>query len=682
MKKMIAIIMTAVLLAGCAPTAANTDAADKTGKNSTQQKNDAAEKNDTSDDTLEGLNPDKKEATKYTTEANQDVYKLLDFSDEQEIEFAKRGLITAPDSLELKDENGKLVWSQDAYAFLEEDAPDTANPSLWRNAQLNHIYGLFEVMDGIYQVRGYDMTNITFVEGKTGWIVFDPLMSVECSKAALELVNEQLGERPVMGIVISHSHVDHYGGIEGVLTAQEAAKRNVPIIAPDGFEFHAVSESIYAGNAVGRRAGFQYGTILTPGEDGSLSIGIGMGQSKGTTSYITPTDVITKTGQTHVIDGVKMEFQLTPGTEAPAEMNTWFPEKKALWMAENCTGTLHNLYTLRGAQVRDGAAWAQYIMESLTLYGDEADVIFQSHNWPHFGNDAIKKYLLNTATVYKFIHDQTLMYVNQGYTSDEISNMITLPAELEKIWYTRQYYGTVAHDAKAVYQKYMGWYDANPVHLNPITPTESAKKFVEYLGDVDEVLEKAKKDFDAGEYQWVAEITSVLVYADASNKKARYLCADALEQLGYQAESGAWRNAYLSGAQELRNGTTTDESVRATGSSKLMQAMTPDMLLGQIGILLDSNKAQNLNLKFNLNLTDGEKYVVTVNSGVLLYQENAQSEDADATLTLPRAALFSILSKDEEAQKKSIKIDGDKEIIQKLTEHMVTYEHFFNIVEP
>ena len=628
------------------------------------------------------LNDQVKEATEQTKAINEAVYALLDFSDEQELEFAQRGLIAAPDSLEIVDESGKVIWSQDAYAFLAEEAPDTANPSLWRHTQLNNIYGLFEVTEGIYQVRGYDMTNITFIKGETGWIVFDPLMSVECAQAAMELVKEQLGDYPVMSIIISHPHVDHYGGICGIISKEEAAERNVPIIVPEGFEEHAVKENVYVGNAVARRANYQYGTVLTPGETGSLAIGIGMGQSRGTTSYITPTDIIHETGEIRVIDGVEMEFQMTPGTECPAEMNTWFPQKNALWLAENCTGTMHNLYTLRGAQVRDGAAWADYIMEALTLYGDQAEVVFQSHNWPHFGTDVIKEYMTNTAAVYKFINDQTLMYINEGYTADEISNMIQLPQELEKVWYTRQYYGTLRHNSQAVYQKYMGWYDANPVNLDPLSPSESAKKYVEYLGDVDRVLELAKKDFDNGEYRWVAEITNVLVFADPTNEQARYLCADALEQLGYQAESGPWRNAYLAGAQELRYGTTSDDAAKATGSMDLRKAMTPEMLFGQLGIMIDANAAQDLNLKININLTDGDKYLLTVKSGVLLCQTGAQAEDADATLTMPSSALFAILSKNEEAQQASIQIEGDQEILQKLTEHMVSYEYFFNIVEP
>ena len=629
------------------------------------------------------LDASAKDATKTTQDKNREVHPLLDFSDEQEREFAEKGLIAAPESLELKDEKGKVVWSQKAYSFVENaDAPATVNPSLWRNTQLNHLYGLFEVADGIYQVRGYDMTNITFIKGDTGWIVFDPLMSIECSAAAMQLVNENLGERPVTAVVMSHPHVDHYGGIKGIISEEEAASRGIPIIVPEGFEEHAVSENVYAGNAMGRRAGYQYGTILDDSATGSMSIGIGMGQSTGTISYISPNDTIKQTGETRTVDGVTMEFQLTPGTEAPVEMNTWFADKKALWIAENCTGTLHNLYTLRGAQIRDGNAWAEYIMEAMTRYGKDAEVVFQSHNWPHWGNDVINRYLENTAAMYKFINDQTLMYINQGYTSDEISNMITLPESLEKNWYTRQYYGTVAHNAKAVYQKYMGWYDANPVNLNPLTPSDSAKKYVEYMGDTGEVLKKARADFDKGEYQWVAEITNVLVFADPGNQEARYLCADALEQLGYQAESGTWRNAYLSGAKELREGTTTDTALKANSSADLKKSMTPEMMMDYMGILTDSNAAQDVNLKINLNFTDTDPYLLRVDSGVLLYQKGMQADDADATLTLPRVAMFTILNKDEAKQQETIKIEGDQDILKKLTEHMVTFEYFFNIVEP
>nr|WP_255466664.1 alkyl sulfatase dimerization domain-containing protein [Eggerthella hominis] len=525
------------------------------------------------------------------------------------------------------------------------------------------------------------MTNITFVRGETGWIVFDPLMSVECSQAAFALVTENLGERPVTGIVMSHPHVDHYGGIKGIVSEQDVAERAIPLIVPQGFAEHAVAENVYAGNAMGRRASYQYGVMLEPGAQGSLSIGIGLGQSKGNTSYIAPNDVIAATGETRVVDGVRMEFQMTPGTEAPAEMNTWFPDLNALWVAENCTGTLHNLYTLRGAEVRDGNAWANYLMETKARYGAEAQVTFQAHNWPHWGTDLVNEYLQNTAAMYKFITDQTLMYLNLGYTQNEIANMIELPAALEKNWYTRQYYGTVAHNAKAVYQKYMGWYDANPVNLHPLAPVDTAKKFVEYFGDTDAVLARATRDFDDGHYQWVAQVTNILVFADPTNQQARLLCADALEQLAYTAESGPWRNAYLTGAKELRDGVDADPKYRATGSQDVQKAMTPDMMLDYLGILVDANAAQDTNLIVNLAFTDEDPYLLTMRAGVVLYERNAQSPDADATLTMPRLGMFAILNRDEEAQR-AIVVEGDPGVIAKLTEHLVSYDFFFNIVEP
>ena len=628
------------------------------------------------------LTAEQKGATEITAQINQSVYDQLDFDDQQELEFAQRGLICAPEFLELKDESGKVIWSQDAYAFLEDaSAPDTVNPSLWRNTQLNHIYGLFQVADGIYQVRGYDMSNITFVKGDTGWIVFDPLMSVECAQAAMELVDSQLGEYPVMGVIISHSHVDHFGGIRGIISEEQAAEENIPIIAPEGFEEHAISENVYAGTAMGRRAAYQYGTLLDKDGEGAMCIGIGMGQSTGIISYLSPTDTITQTGEIRVIDGVTFEFQMTPGTEAPAEMNTWLPEKKALWLAENCTGTLHNLYTLRGAQVRDGNAWANYIMEALARYGDESLVVFQSHNWPHWGNDVIRAYMEDTAAVYKFIHDQTLFYINQGYTDTEIAEMIRLPADLEQVWYTRQYYGTLKHNVKAVYQKYMGWYDANPIHLDELTPTAYAQKLVEYLGDTDKVLEMARADFEKGEYQWVAQITNALVYADPENLDARYLCADALEQLGYQAESGPWRNAYLTGAQELRqNGVTTNPT---SGSGEVQRKMGVDLMLEYLGIRLDSSAVEDLDGTVNLVVTDtGEEFVLTLRAGVLLYQEGVQAADADAVWRMPKAALFALLQGSAETVRAQAEIQDEAGLLEAVCGHVVVFTPDFAIIEP
>ena len=629
------------------------------------------------------LNGEIKPATQYTVDANQQVYALLDFSDTAEFDNATKGLITAPDSLDIYNENGTLVWSQTAYAFLDNDAPDTSNPSLWRNAQLNHIFGLFEVTDGIYQVRGYDMTNITFIKGQSGWIIVDPLMSVECSTAALALVKENFGDYPVTAIIYSHPHVDHFGGVKGVVAEEDVLSGAVPVFAPEGFEQHAISENIYAGNGMGRRASYQYGTLLEAGDTGSLAIGIGMGQSRGTTSYISPTLEIAHTGEKHTIDGIEFEFQMTPGTEAPAEMNFWIGEKNALWMAENCTGTLHNLYTLRGAQIRDGNAWAEYIMEALALYGDRAEVVFQSHNWPHWGNSVIQEYMTNTAAVYKYINDQTLLYINQGYTETEIANMIQLPEALEKVWYTRQYYGTVSHNSKAVYEKYMGWYDGNPIHLAELTPSEYAQKLVAYLGDTDAVLAMAHADFENGEYQWVAQITNTLVYADPANTDARYLCADALEQLGYQAESGPWRNAYLCAAQELRSGTNADPATRSSGSQDAIAHMTPEMILDYLGILVDTAQVPDLTFTANIVLPSGN-YVLRVKNGVLLYQKDVQADDADVTWTTNRMGLLSIIQKNPDGVAALITQEGDTAYLAQLMDAVtvMTDYRYFNIIEP
>ncbi len=645
------------------------------------------------------LNAETKEATEITAQINSAVYSMLDFSDTSEYENATKGLIDAPESLEIKDENGNVVWSQKAYSFLDEfdKAPSTVNPSLWENSKNNHAFGLFKVVDGIYQVRGYDLTNLTVIQGDTGYIVFDPMMSVECAKASLELVFKNLGEKPIKAIIISHSHVDHFGGIKGVMSeqqktdsslsiAQQISSDKIPIIVPEGFEEHAVSENLYAGIAMQRRANYQYGTFLDEGVNGTLAMGIGMTQSSGISSYISPTYEI-KSNEKLTIDGIEFEFQLTPGTEAPSEMNTWLPQFNALWMAENCTSTLHNLYTLRGAQVRDGEMWSKYITEAITLYGDKAQVVFQSHNWPHWENENINEYLTNTAAVYKYINDQTLAYINLGYTSDEIANMIELPDALNKVWYTRQYYGTVAHNAKAVYQKYMGWYDANPVNLNKLPISESAKKWVEYLGDTDEVLRKAKEDYEKGEYQWVAEITNVLVFADPENEAARLLCADALEQLGYQAESGTWRNVYLSAALELRNGNQAEFSKGAVATGDAQRSISTSSMLQYMSIFLNRDNLEGENFKVNIALSDTqENFALNIVDGVMLIYEDTKFDDADVTVKCQKPVLFAATSGDKEVITKNAKIEGDAEKLNLLIDNLNSFDRetaeYFNIIEP
>ena len=644
----------------------------------------------------EPLTPEVKEATEHTQKVNAEVYRLLDFSDEQEKEFAQRGLITAPDTLEVRTESGRLVWSQDLFDFVRDaEAPGSANPSLWRNTQLNATYGLFEVTDGIYQVRGYDMANITFLRGDTGWIIFDCGNYTETSKAALELFESEFGEAHISAIVISHAHVDHYGGIGGLIAKEDLADPSLPLdeqlasgktvlLVPHGFEKAVMEENVFAGNAMVRRSNFQYGSMLEKGPQGSLAFGIGLMLGTGTASYLSPTFEVTEPLFETTIDGVDMVFQLTPGTESPAEMNTYLPSHKALWMAENCTGTLHNLYTLRGAEVRDAHAWAGYIMQAKALFGGEAEVVFQSHNWPHWGNDVINEYMLNTAAVYQYIHAQTLQYINEGLTETEIARKISLPAELEKVWYTRQYYGALVHNAKAVYQKYMGWYDANPIHLGELTPTEYAAKLVEYLGDVDRVLEMARADYEKGEYQWVAQITNSLVYADPTNMDARYLCADALEQLGYQAESGAWRNAYLTAAQELRHGTDAYPRTGVGGQGPTALGMSTETMLTYLGICMDAKEMEDVNLVINLEVVDeNTSYLLRIHHGVLLHSEEAWSDSADATIRTNRAGILGIALNNQALIEANVKsVEGNEDIIGVLTGHLAKFDPCFNVVEP
>ena len=629
-------------------------------------------------------------ATTITAEANAEWYEKLDFSDRREFANAERGWLDNAEGRIIDGDDNRSVWDLQSYGDLNRDAPDTVNPSLWRNTQLNAKAGLFEVCDGIYQVRGFDMANTTFIRTDHGWIVFDVLMCKENMKAAKELMENRFGPLDIKAVLYSHSHVDHFGGVEGVITREQVADAKLSlkkqlasgktlVLAPAGFLKHAISENVYAGIAMARRAQFQYGTVLDKGEKGALSVGIGMGQSTGTVALIAPTYEIGEDVPKLTIDGLEIEFQLTPGTEAPAEMNAYFPKYRALWMAENCTGTLHNLYTLRGAEVRDANDWAKYIIEADQRFCDKTDVVFQSHNWPHWGEE-IHDYLLNTAAIYKFIHDQTLHYMNQGYTSTEVAAMLTLPEKLEKVWYTRPYYGTLAHNAKAVYQKYLGWYDANPVNLNPLPPSDTAKKLVEYLGSTDAVLRKARKDFEKGDYQWVAQITKELVFADPSNQKARNLCADALEQLGYQAESGAWRNAYLMGAAELRKGNLSGLARTANGLGSAMKEMTVDMLLDYISILTDANAAQNDDVTLNLIVTDvNEKFYVTRKNGILLSYSGENRPDAQATVTCKRLQLLALMQGQQAGQ---MQVSGDATALKRLLAYASKFEKTFNVIEP
>jgi alkyl sulfatase BDS1-like metallo-beta-lactamase superfamily hydrolase len=559
------------------------------------------------------------------------------------------------------------------------------NPSLWRNAQLNMQYGLFKVADRIYQVRGYDISNITFIQGDTSWIVFDPLISAECAKAALDLVTQHLGQRPVIAVVYSHSHVDHYGGVRGIVTQADVDADKVQILAPEGFTEHAISENVIAGNAMSRRAVYMFGALLPRNPQGGVTGGLGQTTSAGTVTLILPTDTITRTGDKRTIDGVEMVFQMTPGTEAPAEMNTHFPQFKAMWMAENSTNTLHNVLTLRGALVRDPLNWAGFLDETIDLYGAGTEVKFQSHHWPMWGNAKIVEYWKKQRDLYKYIHDQSVRLLNEGYIGSEIAEMIEFPPELGRFWPNRGYYGTLRHNSRAVYQRYMGWYDANPSDLNDLPPEPAAKKYVEYMGGEASVLAKARADFAKGDYRWVATALKHVVFANPASVEGKQLLADAYEQLGYQAESGPWRSVYLQGAFELRNG-VPDIGGIATASPDIIGAMPPEMLFDYMAVRLNGPKAAGKKLTLNIDFTDLKKqYAVTVENGVLNYASKPNA-GADATLTIAKRMLDKVQLKqvtmDQALATGDARLDGRREAYRELMALLDDFPFWFNIVTP
>ncbi|MFQ2222211.1 alkyl/aryl-sulfatase [Aeromonas enteropelogenes] len=633
------------------------------------------------------INP--KPASEFTIQANQNVLHTLPFNDKQDFEDARRGFIAKPDTLTIKDEKGNVVWDLEQYKTyigLDKTAPDTVNPSLWRNAQLNMEYGLFKVTDKIYQIRGFDLSNITFIQGDKGWIVFDPLISPQTAKAALAFINKTLGERPVSAVVYSHSHVDHYGGAAGLFNSPDEVKKNgVQIIAPEGFTEHAVSENVIAGNAMARRAVYMYGALLPRNAQGGVNGGLGQTTSTGVPSLLLPTRFITKTGEEVTLDGVRMVFQMTPGTEAPAEMNTWFPESKALWMAENTTNTMHNILTLRGAQVRDALKWSSFLNETIETWGDQAQVKFQSHHWPRWGNASIVDYFKKQRDLYKYIHDQSVRLMNMGYTGEEISEKIALPPELNDFWPNRGYYGTLRHNSRAVYQRYMGWYSGNPSDLDNLPPEMVGPKYVEFMGGEQELLKKAKASFDKGEYRWVAEVLKHLVFANPNNQEGKLLLADALEQLGYQAESGPWRSVYLQGAYELRNGVPTAGGT-VTASPDTIRAMSPSMLFDYLSVRINPEKAAGKKMVVNMDFTDiGEKHTLSLENAVLNHTTR-YATSPDVTVTLSKQTLDDIQLGQGTLEQKiasgEIKVQGDQQTFSDFVGLLDKFNFWFNIVTP
>ncbi|WMN90102.1 MBL fold metallo-hydrolase [Vibrio parahaemolyticus] len=631
---------------------------------------------------------DPKDATKSTIDVNNQVKQDLPFSDKKDFDNAQKGFITKQDVVTIKNEKGDVVWDLEAYKkyiSLGKPSPDTVNPSLWRNAQLNMINGLFEVTDGIYQVRGYDLSNITFIKGDTGWIVFDPLISQETAKAALDFINSELGERPVTGVFYSHSHIDHFGGVRGIVDEKDVISGKVPIVASLGFTEHAVSENVIAGNAMGRRAVYMYGALLPRNEKGGVNGGLGQTTSTGVATMIKPTDIIEKTGEERTIDGVKMVFQYTPGTEAPTEMNIWFPDKKALWMAENTTNTMHNILTLRGAQVRDALKWSSYLQETIDMWGDDVEVKFQSHHWPMWGQEDIVKYFKKQRDMYKYTHDQTVRLMNQGYIGSEISEMIEFPDEIGKSWSSRGYYGTLRHNSRAVYQRYMGWYNGNPSDLNNLPPADAAVKYVEYMGGEQEVINKAQADFDKGNYRWVAEVLKHVVFANPESENGKALLADAYEQMGYQAESGPWRSVYLQGAYELRNGTPSAGGTNVA-SPDIIKNMPPEMLFDYLAVRILPEKAAGKAFVMNMNFTDlDEKYSLYVENSVLNHTKKL-AEKPDVSLELTKATLDDVqlgnITLEKAIADGSIKLDGDPQVLKDFVGMLDNFNFWFNIVTP
>ncbi len=631
-----------------------------------------------------------KSATEATKAANAAVLKELPFQNREDFAEAQRGLIAPLSPTVVKGSTPVPVWNLDAYTrFVSVDtpAPDTVNPSLWRQLQLLTIAGLFQVTDRVYQVRGYDLSNISIIEGDTGLIIIDPLISEETARAALDLYYKNRPRKPVVAVIFTHSHVDHYAGVMGVVSEEDLKAGKVKIIAPEGFLDEAVSENVMAGNAMGRRATYMYGAFLPKGPKGQTSAGLGLTNSLGTQSLLDPTDTITETGQEMAIDGVRIVFQLTPGTEAPAEMNFHFPQFKALCMAENMAATFHNVLTLRGAKVRDPLRWSKYIQEAIDLFGDEAQVVFTSHHWPKWGRDQILNYMSKQRDLYKYINDQAVRLFNQGYTIIELAEMIELPPSLAQEWFNRGYYGTVNHNAKAVYQRFIGWFDGNPAHLYTYPPSEGGRRYVEFMGGADAVLAKAEESFAKGDYRWVAEVVSHVVFSDPENRRARNLEADALEQLGYQAESGPWRDFFLMGAQELRVGVFKPGGTSGGVSSDIIQAMDADLLLDYVAIHLNGPRAAGKTGSYDFVFTDlGQTWRVTLQNAVLQYAQVRPGTAADATLTLTRVTLNSVIGGettfDQAVRSGSIQVSGSIAKATELFSLMDTFDSWFNIVTP
>jgi alkyl sulfatase BDS1-like metallo-beta-lactamase superfamily hydrolase len=580
--------------------------------------------------------------TRFTEEANAAVARALPLEDPQDFEDARRGLVASEEVLVAgPGERGRPIWDTAEYAFVTGDAPASVNPSLWRQAKLNGIHGLFEVVEGVYQVRGFDLSNLTLIRGATGWIAVDPLTSRETAAAALAFARRHLGDAPIVALILTHSHVDHFGGIEAILPESASERASLRIVAPSGFTEEATRENVLAGIAMGRRASFMYGMPLARSPRGHVDTGLGKAPAIGTLGFAEPTDLVDRTPQEMTIDGVPFVFQFAPSSEAPAELTFYLPEKKAFCSAELATHTLHNLYTLRGAKVRDALLWSGYLDDAITRFGD-AEVAFASHHWPVFGNERALTHLAKHRDAFKYLHDQTLRLANGGATPREIAEELEFPASLASYFAVRGYYGTIRHNAKAVYQNYFGWYDANPANLDPLPPVEEATRYVEAMGGAAEVLRRAREAYDRGEYRWVATLVNHVVFADPKNRDAHALLADAYDQLGYQAEAGPWRDVYLSGAHELRHGITA-RPPSAAAATEVLRHLPADAFFEAMASRLNGPKADGKSLRLNFTFTDlGENWVLSLDDAVLHARQRDADPNAAATLKLTRDFLVKL----------------------------------------
>ncbi|SDK25553.1 alkyl/aryl-sulfatase [Aliiruegeria lutimaris] len=623
--------------------------------------------------------------TKHTRAVLEAARNALPFHDIRDFEECDRGLIARMQDNQIKADAGHDAWDMGKFDFIDAaDSYDSIHPSLLRQAKLNQNYGLYEVIPGIYQIRGFDLSQMTFIRGKTGWIVFDVLISAETARAGLKLFREHVGgDLPIAAVVYSHNHVDHWGGIKGIVSEEDVRAGKVEIIAPEGFMDNTVAENVYAGNAMNRRAFFQYGILLPVDPYGFVTQGLGQGTSRGAVTLIAPTRIVSEAYEEFEVDGVPMVFQNTPDTEAPSEMNTWIPSMKALWMAENVTHCLHNIYTLRGAPVRDALKWSKYIAEALCRFGGEAEVMFAAHHWPRWGNARIQEVLRAQRDIYANLHNQVLHHANQGVTINQIHNVYEVPEALQQHWHVRGYHGSPEHNARGVIQRYLGYWDCNPATLIPPSPEDSAPIYVRIMGGAATILPEAEQLYAAGDFQMAIEILNKLVLAEPENQQARDLMADALEQVGYQQENPGLRNSFLAGAFELRSGIPSG-AIPKTSSADVMRAMSTELFLNFLGIRLDSTKAAGHRYTMNLRTPDtGEQFIVELENATLTNIKGYQAENADLTLTIPRAALDETLigAKPLEAQiaDGTATFEGDSAILKTLAGMMVDFTPTFEV---